>query len=166
MIEQQGRVLELQAQRVKVSLGATSGCPACDAGQGCGAGIFGKLVSRKEQTLVLDHNLQDGHLQLEPGQAIIVGISEEFFLKLLARLYLVPLLAAMCGAAFGHYLGNKMSLTGLSHDLLALMGALFLAALALLINWKGKRLQAGEDQVQLLRGPDSQAGQYCQKGFG
>ncbi|MDZ4730950.1 MAG: SoxR reducing system RseC family protein [Xanthomonadales bacterium] len=166
MIEQQGRVLELQAQLVKVALGATSGCPACDAGQGCGGGIFGKLVSRKEQTLLLDHNLQDGHLQLEPGQAVIVGISEAFFLKLLARLYLVPLLAALCGAALGHYSGNQMSLNGLSHDLLALMGALFLAALALLINWKSKRLQVGEEQVQLLRGPDSQAGQYCQTGFG
>lgn len=166
MIEQQGRVLELQAQRVKVALGATSGCPACDAGQGCGAGIFGKLVSRKEQTLVLDRNLPDGHLQLEPGQAVIVGISEAFFLKLLVRLYLVPLLSALCGAALGHYIGNQMSLNGFSHDLLALMGALFLAALALFVNWKGKRLHVGQEQVQLLRGPDSQAGQYCRTGFG
>jgi positive regulator of sigma E activity len=173
MIEQQGRVVELRANRARVSLGAASGCPACDAGRGCGAGIFGKLVRRKDLSLILDNHLQPGHLQpghlqpghlqLEPGQSVIVGIPESFFLGLLARLYLIPLLAALCGAAFGHYLGYRFSLSGFSHDFLALIGALFFAALTLLINWKGKNQPAVEQRVQLLRCPDSQAGQQCQK---
>ncbi len=165
MIEQQGRILELQAHRAKVLLGSTSGCPACDEGKGCGAGVFGKLINRKNQTLEVDNPFHAGPLQLQPGQAVIVGIPESFFLRLILRLYLLPLLAALCGAGLGHYLGYRFSLVGFSQDLLALFGALFLAGLTLLIIWKGKTQHAGESQVQLLRHPDLQAGQQCQAGI-
>ncbi len=158
MIEQQGRILELQQKHAKVILGAASGCPACEAGQGCGAGIFGKLIKRTDLVLVLNNQLQ-----LEPGQAVIVGIPETFFLRLVARLYLLPLLAALFGAGLGHYLGYSMSISSSNQDLLALAGSLFLAGLALFFNWKSKSLQVSEEQVKLLRSPVVQSGQQCRR---
>jgi positive regulator of sigma E activity len=163
MIEQQGRVVEVHAQHAKVAFGAATGCSACDAGQGCGAGIFGKLVRRKDLTLVVDRNLPDEHRHLVPGQAVVVGIPETLFLGLLARLYLLPLLAGLCGAALGHYFGYRLSLSSSGQDLMALTGALFLATVTLLIYRKGKNPTAVDDRVQLLRCPDLQVGQGCRK---
>ncbi len=157
MIEQQGRILSLQGSQATVLLGASSGCPACDAGKGCGAGIFGRLVVRKPVSLELDNPL---HLQ--PGLAVRVGISESFFLRLLLNLYLLPLLAGLAGAALGHFLAGVLTLADWRQDVIALLGALFLAGLTLPLNLTGKRWQKASGQISLLGYPALRDGQSCQ----
>lgn len=147
MIEQQGRVLRHEAGRASITFAAVSGCPACDAGQGCGAGVFGKLLRRKPAILELE-----SPAGLEPGQAVIVGIPEAFFLRLLFRLYLVPLLAGLAGAGLGHYLAGFWSLHGLLQDLAALTGALILAAATLHFKGTGSVPAADRYELQLLPG--------------
>lgn len=162
MIEQQGRVLRLDTGRAVITLDTVSGCPACDAGKGCGAGIFGRLIRRKPPTLVVDNPAA-----LAPGQAVIVGIPESLFLNLLAKLYLLPVLAGLAGAAAGHYLAYLVSLQGLAQDLFALLGALIFAAATLHTRKTGNHRVADERLVQLLRcdGAEVQGpSQYCRSG--
>ena len=92
MIEQQGRVVDATGARVRVRLGGTTGCTACDAGRGCGAGVFGRLLRRRPVELEFDN-----HVGAEPGQAVMVGLPESLFLALTLRLYLLPLLAGVLG---------------------------------------------------------------------
>ena len=150
MIEQQGRVLSLEAGRASITFETVSGCPACDAGKGCGAGVFGRLARRKPMLLVLD-----GQSGLEPGQAVIVGIPEAWFLRLLLKLYLAPVVAGLAGAALGHYLAVLWSLQGFALDLFALTGALILAAATLHSQRTGNGRAAVEYPVELLRKPDT-----------
>ncbi len=156
MIEQQGRIVSLTGRRAMIAIGASSGCPACDAGKGCGAGIFGLMMMRKPLLLELDNPLQ-----LKAGEGVMVGIPEAFFLGLLARLYLLPLMAGMIGAALGHSLADGLHLQSAYQDLLALLGALFLAFMTLLKNARGKHWQKAELQLTLLTYLPDQPGQNC-----
>lgn len=144
MIEQQGRVSSLESGRASITLGAVSGCPACDAGKGCGAGVFGRLVQGKPLTLSLENQVE-----LQPGQAVTVGIPEAVFLRLLVKLYLAPVLAGLAGAAMGHYLAFILSLENLAQDLLALTGALILAAVTLHFKKNSNYWAEGERMVQI-----------------
>ncbi len=120
MIEQQGRVVAVAGDTASVRLGGMSGCPACDAGRGCGAGVFGRLLKRRPVVLELD-NLA----RAEQGQAVMVGIPEGIFLRLVARFYLWPLLAGLAGAVLGHYLSASWFPGPVLTDLTALASGLF-----------------------------------------
>jgi sigma-E factor negative regulatory protein RseC len=97
MIEQQGEVLASSHGEALVRLGGRSGCAACDAGRGCGAGVFGRLLRRRPVVLPLGNAVG-----AQRGQAVIVGLPESWFLSLVARFYLYPLVAGLVGASLGH----------------------------------------------------------------
>ena len=146
MLEQQGQVTAAAGGRISVRLGGRSGCAVCDAGRGCGAGVFGRLLRRRP--LVLDF---ENHLDVRVGQAVVVGVPEAWFLKLTARFYLVPLLAGLGGAAFGHHVSVMMEAEPVLRDLAALAGAI--AAIVAAVAWR--RAHPGEfpgaEAVHLLR---------------
>lgn len=129
MIEQQGRVVGVARGKVSVRLGGSSGCARCDAGKGCGAGIFGRLLKRRPVVLEIDNEVD-----ATEGQAVVVGIPEALFLRLIGRLYLLPILAGLSGAAVGHYLARSMALGAAAVDLVTLMAACALGAVAVLRN--------------------------------
>lgn len=126
MIEQQGSVVGLDGPRALVRIGPVSGCPACEKGQGCGAGVFGRLLQRRPIVLSLANGLG-----ARPGNTVRVAIPEGVFLRLAARFYLVPVLAALAGAAAGHHLGIESGASNGIVDMAAAAGALagLLAAL-------------------------------------
>ena len=105
MIEQQGKVIACRPGQVSVQLGGTSGCSACDAGKGCGAGVFGRLLQRKPVVMEFDNDLS-----ARPGNAVMVGLPETVFLSLALRFYLYPLLAALAGAATAHFVAYTAGL--------------------------------------------------------
>ena len=145
MIEQQGRVVDATGARVRVRLGGTTGCTACDAGRGCGAGVFGRLLRRRPVELEFDN-----HVGAEPGQAVMVGLPESLFLALTLRLYLLPLLAGLAGAVLGHWLAQGAGLDGAALDLAAAAGGIVVAALALRRN-RRRRMEFSPDRaVKLL----------------
>ena len=129
MIEQQGKVVAVANDRASVRLGGTSGCSSCDAGRGCGAGIFGRLLKRKPITLQFENRIN-----AEQGQPVMVGIPETLFLRMIARLYLYPLLAGIAGAALGYYLSVLGGLSPVSSDMTTLMCGLAGGAAVLLWN--------------------------------
>jgi sigma-E factor negative regulatory protein RseC len=146
VLEQQGRVTAASGGRVSVRLGDRSGCPACDAGQGCGAGVFGRLLRRRPVILEFEN-----HLGARPGQCVVVGMPEGLFLKLTARFYLFPLVWGLGGAACGHHLALMAQAGPGVQDLAALAGAA--AAVTAAVRWSRSRPIAwpGVSAVRLLR---------------
>jgi sigma-E factor negative regulatory protein RseC len=128
MIEQQGQAVSATPGVVRVRLGGQSGCSACDAGRGCGAGIFGKLLRRRAVELDFENRVG-----ARLGQGVIVGIPEALLLNLVMRFYLFPLLAGLAGAGLGHYVGMRVGAGTGGSDILAL---LFGAAAGLLVVWR------------------------------
>jgi len=128
MIEQQAQVVSVTEGRAAVRLGARSGCSACDAGRGCGAGLFGRLLKRRPVVLELENTVG-----ARAGEPVIVGLPEQVFLRLAARFYLWPLLLALAGAALGHFLATELLASGPGlTDALTLAGGLLAAVAAFL----------------------------------
>ena len=116
MIEQQGQAVSVSTGTVTVRLGGKTGCAACDAGRGCGAGIFGKLLRRRAVELDFENRVG-----ARRGQGVIVGIPEALLLSLVMRFYLFPLLAGLAGAGLGHYVGVRFGAGTGGSDVLALL---------------------------------------------
>jgi positive regulator of sigma E activity len=146
MIEQQGEVVAAGDGQACVRLGGRSGCTACEAGRGCGAGVFGRLLRRRSVELSLDD-----HLGVSKGQAVMVGLPEAWFLRLVARFYLYPLIAALVAAAFGHYLGEVLGAGSTATDTVTLLTAVLGGAA---IMWRNRERSGdfpGSAAVHLLR---------------
>lgn len=105
------------------------GCPACDAGKGCGAGIFGRLLRRQPVVVQLINQVD-----ARQGQMVTIGIPENVFMRLLLALYLLPLITGLVGAATGHYLASSVSNSLGVADGFALIGGVSAGALALLLG--------------------------------
>ncbi len=146
MIEQQGRVAHTNGTEAAVRIGGSSGCPACDAGKGCGAGVFAQLLGRKP-VLVPVHNA----IEARAGQVVTLGIPESAFLQILLRLYLLPLLSGLAGAAIGHQFANEMQTTAGMADGLTLIGGVIVFALALYLGRATKGELPRHLNIQLLR---------------
>jgi sigma-E factor negative regulatory protein RseC len=146
MIEQQGRVVAVKEGMAEIRLGGVTGCARCDAGQGCGAGVFGRLLKRRPVTISLDNTVNAAH-----GQPVMVGIPESLFLRFAARLYLYPLLAGIGGAAAGYYFSTLGNVGPVGADLITLAGGLTSGIVAL--KWSGKSESefSGPFIVHLLR---------------
>jgi sigma-E factor negative regulatory protein RseC len=146
LIEQQGRVVNVCEGSVRVRIGASSGCSACDRGQGCGAGLFGRLLRRRPVELDLENTIAAA-----AGQPVVVGLPESLFLSLVVRLYLYPLLGGLAGAVLGHWLALIQGAGDATSDLSTLTGALLAGALVLwLVRRRGPEF-FDRDAVHLLR---------------
>ena len=125
MIEQNVQVMRCQDKRIWVRLGSQTGCTACDNGNGCGAGVFAKLLQRKPVVLELERN----DMSVEPGQMVTLAFSEQVYLKLVLASYGWPLLAALAGAFAGHGLGTWLAVGPALIDVAALSGGLLAGGL-------------------------------------
>jgi sigma-E factor negative regulatory protein RseC len=125
LIEQQARVIRIEEDIAWVSVGGQSGCPACDAGKGCGAGVFGRLLRRKPVELPLPN--EPG---ARAGQAVTLGIPESLYLKLVFRQYGWPLLAGLAGALASHHISKQFQAGPVLSDAITLAGMAGAAALA------------------------------------
>lgn len=149
MIQQPGRVMRVEQGRARVALGPQSGCSACDAGQGCGAGLFGRLLRRQTVELTLD---APGPLRV--GQAVNVGIPERSYLSLVTRLYGLPLLGALLGGTLGHSLAAGAS-APVQDAVTALLG--LSVGWAALMKGKSRAVsQLNELPIELMDGPTEQ----------
>lgn len=156
MISQQGRVVAVDGEDVVVRIGGTSGCPACDAGKGCGAGIFGRLLRNRSVSINVPNV---GGAQV--GEAVRVGMPEARFLALVFRFYALPLVAGLAGAVAGHTIATRVGLEGLSDDLLTLSAALVAAWAALVPGRRALREFPLRSAVHLLQGTQRPAKTDC-----
>ena len=144
MIEQQGRIVRVEDGRAWIAVGPRLGCSACEAGQGCGAGLFGRLLKRKPVTLSV------ANPECYPvGKAVVLGIPELSFLRLVLRLYGSPLLAGLAGALICHQVCVAYGLSRAVTDFFTLVGLIGFAWLGM-PQWRSSRaVGAIEEQITL-----------------
>ena len=152
MIEQQGRIVRNQGHRAWVEIGPRAGCSACDSGQGCGAGLFGRLLRRRPMTIEVEN-----HSGLVVGRSVILGIPELFFLRLVLRLYALPLLAGLIGALACHEISAAYDWSKGATDLLTLAGLAGGAWVTMVRQRKALEARLVERQIEMNAAPDSPA---------
>jgi len=123
MIEQNVHVLQCSGERMWVRMGSQTGCTACDNGEGCGAGLFAKLLQRKPVVLELARNDVD----VKAGQMLTLAVPAQLFMKLVLTSYGWPLLAALAGAYAGYGAGSWLQLDPHVIDLLTLAAGVLAA---------------------------------------
>ena len=145
MIEQQANVISADSSTAWLRLGGQSGCPACDAGEGCGAGVFGKLLNRRELNLRVKNTIG-----AVAGQAVLVGLTEAAFLRFVFHLYGIPLLAGLAGALISHQIMKLSGAGPVLRDLATLAAALIGGGLSLRYIKSSARRALTELPVTLL----------------
>ena len=156
MIAQQGMVVDTREGEATVRVGRSSGCAACDAGKGCGAGIFGRLIRSEPVEITVPNRLN-----ARSGQAVDLGIPESDFLILVFRLYGLPILAGLAGAGIGWWSFGQYVEAPLLGDLVTLASGAATAGLALRTNRIATREFPRYLTVHLIRVLDSPAALEC-----
>ncbi|KGK84503.1 SoxR reducing system RseC family protein [Pseudomonas stutzeri] len=95
MIEEQGRVVAVEPGAVWVQTQRRSTCSGCVAKNGCGQGLMERLDVRERSGLVRAVSA----LQLQVGDAVVLGIEERVLLRGALLVYLFPLLMMLIAAA-------------------------------------------------------------------
>lgn len=101
MIEEQARVVALEAGAVWVETRRQSTCGGCSANAGCGQGLMDKIGVRASRGHV--RALCD--LQLQVGDEVVIGVAEDWLLRSALLVYLLPLLLFFVCAGSMQWLG-------------------------------------------------------------
>ena len=133
MIEQNVQVVRCSDNRMWVRVGSQSGCSACDNGNGCGAGVFAKLLQSKP--LIME--LARSDVSIRPGQMVTLGFPEQVYLKLIFAYYGWPLLASLVGGFAAYRFGVWAAFSAEMLDLATLLGGLLAGGLLLRSLRKG-----------------------------
>lgn len=128
---QRGIVSEISGTRVKIRFGALQQCRRCLRGEGCGAGVFGRLFARSGAEMWLRADQP-----FSPGQAVRVGVLQRDLLRAAAFLYALPLLVFILAAAGGATFFSQ----SMARDFGALAAGLLAASASL---WLVGRLRIG-----------------------
>jgi sigma-E factor negative regulatory protein RseC len=100
MITEAAVVTRCDHGKVEVRLERASACGNCELSQGCGTGALGRLLGNRSRPLVIptEH-------KLEPGDRLLLGLSEAALVKASLTVYGLPLLAmviaGLLAALFG-----------------------------------------------------------------
>ena len=101
MIEQEGRVVAVEAGAVWVETLRRSACSSCSARAGCGQGIMNGLGVGERRGRVRALN----RLTLRVGDAVAIGVPEQALLRGAVQAYLLPLLGLFALALLAERLG-------------------------------------------------------------
>jgi len=138
MIEQNVQVVRCSGDRMWVRMGSQSGCTACDSGNGCGAGVFSKLLQGKP--VIMELACTD--TSIRPGQMVTLGFPEQTYLRMVFAYYGWPLLAALVGAFIAYRIGIWLESGPAILDLATLAGGLLAGGLVLRALKKGDSAEA------------------------
>jgi sigma-E factor negative regulatory protein RseC len=145
LIEQQARIVRIEGASAVARIGGQSGCPACDAGTGCGAGLFARLLRRKPLDIMLD-----APAGAQAGDVVQLGLQESLFLRLVMRLYGLPVLALLGGGGLGAYLARMTSAGPGLADLLVLLGGVGAALAVLNLTRRASKPDISVNDITML----------------
>lgn len=121
MIEEQGRVIDVDDQFVEVETIRTSSCSACKARVGCGHHAVAQLSSSNRMKMKVMKTIE-----VEAGQEVIVGIPEDSLLKASLWMYFVPLVFMVLGATLPTLL-TEQSIWSVIFALIGFVGGFYFA---------------------------------------
>ncbi|SEK81716.1 positive regulator of sigma(E), RseC/MucC [Atopomonas hussainii] len=127
MIEEQGRVVALEAGAVWVQTIRQSTCQSCSAKAGCGQGLMQRLGVGQRHGYVRCLT-DDASLQVDDD--VVIGVPEDAVVKSSMLVYLLPLLALLAGAVAGEAWGELASV---------LLAGLAFAIALLVVRWYDRR---------------------------
>jgi sigma-E factor negative regulatory protein RseC len=144
MIEANGRVVRTAGESAWVQTARRSSCGSCSARSGCGTGaLAGLFGARLHEVEVLNP------IGAQPGEDVIVGISESLLVRGSVMLYLVPLLALVAGALLAEGLASRLDMTG--SELPAILGGIAGLAVGLLwLRWRNRRWSSDPAQRAVI----------------
>lgn len=124
MIWQVATVVDASPGQLRVAFDPLGACARCLRGDGCGAGVFARLFSRRQAVI----SLQIQH-DFQVGQKLRVGVPGSQLLSGALFLYGLPVLAFVVGTLLMHALVGE----GTVGDLAGLVAGVISAALVLLL---------------------------------
>tara|TARA_R110000868_G_scaffold27506_1_gene104259 strand:+ start:21908 stop:22363 length:456 start_codon:yes stop_codon:yes gene_type:complete len=136
VIEEQGRVVAVEPGAVWVETVRKSTCSSCSVKAGCGQGLLEQLGASGRRGYV--RAVSD--LQLNIGDAVVIGVREDLLVRGSLLVYLLPLLGLFAAAVLAEQAGWSEPLVILS----ALFGFLFACCA---VRWRS-RVTAGDHALQ------------------
>lgn len=136
MIEEQGRVVAVEPGAVWVETVRKSTCSSCSVKAGCGQGLLEQLGASGRRGYVRAVS----SLQLNVGDAVVIGVREDLLVRGSLLVYLLPLFGLFVAAV----LAEQMALSEPWIIFSALIGFL-LACCA--VRWRS-RVTAGDPDLQ------------------
>lgn len=159
MIEQNVQVVRCDNKTVWVRVGSQSGCSVCDKGQGCGAGVFARLLQRKPVLL----QLADPEGIFRVGQMATLALPEQLYLKMVLANYAWPLIAALVGGWVSFTIASSFQLASGLLDAATLGGGLLVAILVMrIIRLRGTSESILNEMKLAACAPSASPG-MCQK---
>lgn len=144
LITERARVLRVADGIAWVQCESQAGCARCAAGEGCGAGLFARLLRGRLQELPV--RLSDSAMpEPAPGEWVLIGLSTSAVQNASFLMYGLPLAGLLAGAI--------LASVARGNDLVALLGAIagLFTGLAL-ARWRAGRIaDRGSLQPMILR---------------
>ncbi|MEX2961415.1 SoxR reducing system RseC family protein [Microbulbifer sp. TYP-18] len=140
MVEQQGRVVAIEADAIWVEAMGQQGCHGCVARSGCGTGLLSDYLAGKSRIRV-DLNSWNP-MDLSLNDKAVIGIPEHTLTAAAMLVYLLPLACLMLAALVGEALaGERGAIIGAA-------GGLVLGAA--LVHWHSRRNRTNPSYTPLL----------------
>ncbi|WP_286237120.1 SoxR reducing system RseC family protein [Neptuniibacter halophilus] len=112
MIQENGKVVQVDAHGIWVETQRQSACASCAARNGCGQKLLASVGEGKRFIFRVNNPEQ---LQVRTDDQVMVGIEEGAFMKATLFIYLVPLLALFIGAVVADALfGNELAIIAMA----------------------------------------------------
>ncbi len=118
MIEEQGRVVDIDPEGVWIEVEKHSACASCNARSGCGQRLLAERSAGQQVVICVDN---PELLAVSVDDRVVVGIAEGAFMKASLALYLLPLLLLFLVSALA-------DLSGAAEGVIILAGLAGLAA--------------------------------------
>ena len=100
MIEETGRVVEVQGDYAWVETGPATSCGSCSLQKGCGTSVLASLFGRRHSPVRALNRAG-----ARAGEQVVIGISESSLVRGSLAVYIVPLAGMLVGALAGRYFG-------------------------------------------------------------
>ena len=126
MLEENGRIVELEGDFAWVESERQSTCGSCSARAGCGTGAIARLLGRKRMRLRVVNRIDAA-----VGDHVVIGIAESGVVRGSLAVYAVPLAGLFAGALAGQLAGGYLG--GIASDWPSIAGAV--AGLLLALLW-------------------------------
>lgn len=141
MIEEHGRVVDIDAEGVWVQVEKQSACASCSARAGCGQRLLAEHGTSNKQVVICI--APSDALTVRVDDRVVIGIEEGAFIKASLALYLLPLLLLIVGAASAEALS-------LSEGWVVLSGGLGLVVGLGLVRFIARHWQRGREYHPVL----------------
>ena len=110
MVEQEARVITVEGDQLLLEAETQSSCSACEVKSGCGTSVLSRWVGRKFTRFSAKNTVA-----AEPGDHVVVGLSESALVHGSLTVYLLPLLGMIVSALIADFLVPQD--TRAAHDL-------------------------------------------------